>query len=49
VTEQELYQYVGNRYSIRDVKDMLAQAITARKIIKTLNGYAAAPSKPSKN
>jgi hypothetical protein len=48
VTEQELYQYVGNRYSIRDVKDMLAQAITAGKIVKTLNGYAAAPSKPSK-
>jgi hypothetical protein len=46
VTEQELYQYVGHRYSIHVVTNILAQAITARKIIKTLNGYAAAP--PSK-
>jgi hypothetical protein len=47
VTEQELYHYVGNRYSIRDVKDMLAQALAAGRIVRTLNGYAA-PPKPNK-
>ena len=46
VTEQELQQYVGSRYSIRDVKDMLAQAVAAGRIVKTLNGYAVAPNRP---
>ena len=42
VTEQDLWRYIGSRYSTRVVMNILTRAIKAGLIIKTLNGYAVA-------
>jgi hypothetical protein len=40
VTEQELWRYIGGRYSTRVVMNILTRAIKAGLIVKTAEGYS---------